>query len=76
MTTQLKAVIFDYVGALVNCRNYSMEASREKLYYALVSEGFEVTKDRFVETYTAAHEKYRKVRYEQFKEVTNAVWGC
>ena len=74
MTTQQKAVIFDYVGTLVNCRNYSMEASREKLYHALVNEGFKATKDRFVEAYSVAHEKYRKVRYEQLIEVTNAIW--
>ena len=24
-----KAVIFDYVGTLVNCKSYTMEASRE-----------------------------------------------
>jgi HAD superfamily hydrolase (TIGR01549 family) len=69
-----KAVIFDYVGTLVNCKNYSMEASREKLYKALVNEGFDVAEDRFLEAYTVAHEKYRKVRYEQLREVTNAVW--
>lgn len=74
MTTQQKAIIFDYVGTLVNCRNYSMEASRKKLYYALVNEGFEVAENKFVEAYSAAHEKYRKVRYQQLKEVTNAVW--
>jgi putative hydrolase of the HAD superfamily len=27
-----------------------------------------------MEAYKVAHEKYRKVRYEQFREVTNAVW--
>ena len=70
----LKAVIFDYVGTLVICRGYSMEASRLKLYRALVSEGFDVTEDRFVQAYIVAHEKYRKVRYEQLREVTNAVW--
>ena len=69
-----KAVIFDYVGTLVNCKNYTMEASREKLYNALVTEGFDVDKDKFLEAYTIAHEKYRKVRYEQLREVTNAVW--
>ncbi len=69
-----KAVIFDYVGTLVNCRSYNMEASREKLYRALVSEGFDVAEDRFVDAYILAHEKYRKVRYEQLREVTNAVW--
>ena len=69
-----KAVIFDYVGTLVNCRNYTMEASREKLHAALVNEGFDVDKDKFLEAYIFAHEKYRKVRYEQLREVTNAVW--
>jgi HAD superfamily hydrolase (TIGR01549 family) len=51
-----------------------MEASRKKLYCALVNEGFEIAENKFVEAYSAAHEKYRKVRYEQLKEVTNAVW--
>jgi putative hydrolase of the HAD superfamily len=69
-----KAVIFDYVGTLVNCKSYSMEASREKLYKALVKEGFDVAKDKFLKAYIVAHEKYRKVRYEQLREVTNAVW--
>jgi putative hydrolase of the HAD superfamily len=72
--TCTKAVIFDYVGTLVNCKSYTMEASRLKLYRALVSEGFEVSEDRFISAYTVAHEKYRKVRYEQLREVTNAVW--
>jgi putative hydrolase of the HAD superfamily len=69
-----KAVIFDYIGTLVNCKSYSMEASREKLYKALVNEGFDVAKENFLEAYIVAHEKYRKVRYEQLREVTNAVW--
>ncbi len=69
-----KAVIFDYVGTLVNCRNYTMEASREKLYTALVNEGFDVAKDQFLAAYIQAHEKYRIIRYEQLREVTNAVW--
>ncbi len=69
-----KAVIFDFVGTLVNCKNYSMDASREKLHNALVKEGFEVAKDKFLEAYISAHEKYRKVRYIELREVTNAVW--
>ena len=69
-----KAVIFDYVGTLVNCKSYTMEASRFKLYKALFKEGFDVTEDSFVQAYTVAHEKYRKVRYEQLREVTNAIW--
>jgi putative hydrolase of the HAD superfamily len=70
----VKAVIFDYVGTLVNCRNYTMEASREKLHAALVNEGFDVAKDKFLAAYIQAHEKYQIIRYEQLKEVTNAVW--
>ena len=70
----VKAVIFDYVGTLVNCKNYTMEASREKLHTELANEGFDVAKDQFLEAYILAHEKYRKVRYEQLREVTNAVW--
>jgi putative hydrolase of the HAD superfamily len=70
----IKAVIFDYVGTLVNCKSYTMEASRLKLYRALVSEGFEMPEDGFVSAYIVAHEKYRKVRYEELREVTNAVW--
>jgi hypothetical protein len=69
-----KAVIFDYIGTLVNCVNYSMEASEDNLYNALVAEGFQVSKERCLEEYNRAHQKYRKVRYEQFREVTNAVW--
>jgi HAD superfamily hydrolase (TIGR01549 family) len=69
-----KAVIFDYIGTLVNCRNYSMEASRLKLHKALVAEGFDIDKDKFLTAYDLAHEKYRKIRYEQLREVTNAIW--
>jgi HAD superfamily hydrolase (TIGR01509 family) len=69
-----KAVIFDYVGTLVNCRSYTMEASTEKLYRALVAEGFDVARNRFMQAYAEAHEKYRKVRYGELREVTNAVW--
>ena len=34
----------------------------------------DVTKNEFFAAYDLAHEKYRKIRYEQLKEVTNAVW--
>jgi len=69
-----KAVIFDYIGTLVNCRNYSMDASKLNLYNVLVAEGFNITENKFMAAYGLAHEKYRKVRYEQLKEVTNAIW--
>ncbi len=69
-----KAVIFDYIGTLVNCKGYTMDASKENLYSALVAEGFDVSKKSFLQAYDLAHEKYRVIRYEQLKEVTNAVW--
>ena len=69
-----KAVIFDYIGTLVNCRNYTMDDSKQKLHTALVAEGFDVAKDSFLKEYNLSHEKYRKVRYGQLREVTNAVW--
>ena len=70
----LKAVIFDYVGTLVNCKNYTMESSRLKLYRMLVKEGFDISEEEFMSAYINAHEKYRKVRYEELREVTNAIW--
>ncbi len=69
-----KAVIFDYIGTLVNCQGYSMDASKDTLYNAIVAEGFKCSKDQFLEEYSKAHLKYRKVRYEEYREVTNAVW--
>jgi len=69
-----KAIIFDYIGTLVNCKGYTMDASIENLYSTLVAEGFKVDKNKFCAAYNLAHEKYRVIRYEQLKEVTNAVW--
>ena len=69
-----RAVIFDFIGTLVYCKNYSMVDSEIKLYSALISQGFELEKEQFLEAYKEAHQKYRKIRYEQFREVTNAVW--
>jgi len=51
-----------------------MDASIENLYAALVREGYDVTKDLFLLAYADAHEKYRKIRYEELREVNNAVW--
>lgn len=70
----VKAVIFDYIGTLVNCGSYSMEASREKLFNAVLDAGFNVGRQDFLDAYIKAHEKYRIIRYKQLKEVTNAVW--
>jgi putative hydrolase of the HAD superfamily len=69
-----KAVIFDYIGTLVNCKGYSMTESENKLFSALVAEGYDITKSKFLDAYHIAHLKYRRVRYEEFKEVTNAIW--
>jgi HAD superfamily hydrolase (TIGR01549 family) len=69
-----RAIIFDYIGTLVNCRNYTMDASKQNLLKSLVAEGFDVDKEKFLTAYDVAHEKYRKVRYGQLREVTNAVW--
>ncbi|TFH23973.1 hypothetical protein E4G67_02500, partial [Candidatus Bathyarchaeota archaeon] len=69
-----KAVILDYIGTLVNVRNYTMNASKQKLYNALIDEGFDINKDMFLTAYDLSHEKFREVRYEQLREVTNAVW--
>ncbi len=70
----IKAVIFDYLGTLVNCRGYSMEDSENKLHSSLVDEGFKVSKDAFLAAYREAHQKYRKIRYHEYREVTNAIW--
>lgn len=71
-----KAVLTDYIGTLVNARYYSIDASRKKLHKALTEAGFETGMAEFLEAYKEAHEKYRVVRYEQLREVTNAVWVC
>jgi len=70
----IKAVIFDFIGTLTNVRNYSLEESTRKLYRAIVKAGFDVITKNFMDAYRKAHEKYRIIRYQQLKEVTNAVW--
>ncbi|MCL2642973.1 MAG: HAD family hydrolase [Candidatus Bathyarchaeota archaeon] len=70
----IKAVIFDYMGTIVNCVGYSMEVSKMKLYTSLINEGFKVVVEDFLDAYGRAHEKYRVVRYGELREVTNAVW--
>jgi putative hydrolase of the HAD superfamily len=71
-----KAVITDYIGTLVNASYYNMDDSQRTLHKALADAGFETGLEEFLEAYIQAHEKYRVVRYEQFREVTNAVWVC
>ena len=70
----VKAVIFDYIGTLLIVKVTVWMLQEHKLYTSLVAEGFKVEQDRFLEAYIRAHEKYRKVRYEQLREVTNAIW--
>jgi HAD superfamily hydrolase (TIGR01549 family) len=69
-----KAIIFDYIGTLVNCRGYNMADSENTLYTSLYNAGFQVGKKEFLDAYEVAHKKYRIVRYQQYREVTNAVW--
>lgn len=70
----IKAVIFDFIGTLTNVRNYSLEDSKMKLYRSIVEAGFDADAANFLEAYRKAHEKYRIIRYQHLKEVTNAVW--
>ncbi len=69
-----KAILFDYLGTLVEPRNYSLQDSKTKLHTALCEAGLVTEKGKFMEAYAKAHEKYRIVRYQQLREVTNAVW--
>jgi FMN phosphatase YigB (HAD superfamily) len=70
----IKAVLFDYIGTLVQPRSYNMERSKAKLHSALCEAGLSTDIDEFMDAYAAAHEKYRVVRYEKLREVTNAIW--
>lgn len=72
--SSIKAVIFDFIGTLVDVKGYSLETSKMKLYRAIVDAGFKVSLEDFLEAYSQAHEKYRVIRYQKLVEVTNAVW--
>ena len=69
-----KAVILDYIGTLVEPCDYSLEASRVKLHKFLCEAGLKCGFEEFLGAYMKAHEKYRVIRYEKLREVTNAVW--
>jgi HAD superfamily hydrolase (TIGR01509 family) len=69
-----RAIIFDYIGTLVNCKGYNMTESENNLFSALIAERFDIKKSKFLDAYHISHLKYRRVRYEEFKEVTNAIW--
>ncbi len=72
--SHIKAVIFDFIGTLTNVKNYTLEASKMRLYEAVADAGFNVDNESFLEAYSQAHEKYRVIRYQKLVEVTNAVW--
>ncbi|MDW8040393.1 MAG: HAD family hydrolase [Nitrososphaerota archaeon] len=72
--SKIKAVLFDFIGTLVNVKGYSLEVSKIKLYRAIVDAGFKVNQKDFLDAYAQAHEKYRVERYQKLVEVTNAVW--
>jgi putative hydrolase of the HAD superfamily len=67
-------VIFDFIGTLVEVKNYSLQASKMKLHRAILEAGFNISVDNFLQAYDKAHEKYRITRYDELIEVTNAVW--
>lgn len=69
-----KAIILDYIGTLVEPQNYSLKASKNKLHKALCEAGLTTNSEDFMNAYAQAHEKYRVIRYEKLREVTNAVW--
>ena len=74
--TRVKAVLTDFIGTLVNANYYNMDASQRTLHEALTDSGLKTGLPEFLEAYEQAHEKYRVVRYEQCREVTNSVWVC
>lgn len=69
-----KTIILDYIGTLVEPYNYNLESSRQILYTALCEAGLVTDVNKFMGAYKTAHEKYRRIRYQKLKEVTNAVW--
>ncbi|MEM3618197.1 MAG: HAD family hydrolase [Candidatus Bathyarchaeia archaeon] len=70
----IKAIMFDFIGTLVNVKGYDLETSKMKLYKSIVNAGFKVSREDFLEAYSQAHEKYRIIRYQKLVEVTNAIW--
>jgi len=70
----IQAILFDYIGTLVEPNNYSMHESQLKLHRALCQEGLATDVGEFIEAYCKAHERHRLVRYQKLKEVTNAIW--
>jgi putative hydrolase of the HAD superfamily len=71
---EIKAVVFDFIGTLAVVRGYSGEESVKKMHRSLVKDSFEVDYERFREVYGGVYRKYRLLRHEKLREVTNAVW--
>ena len=71
---RIEAVVFDFIGTLAVVQEYSYEGFVEKMYESLVDDHFEMDYERFREVYGGVHRKYRLLRYEKLREVTNAVW--
>ena len=68
------AFVLDYIGTLVEPRNYSMYRSMLKLHNALCQQGLVTNLEGFLEAYSESHERHRIIRYKEFREVTNAIW--
>jgi len=70
----VKALIFDFIGTLVKVVGYSREESLKRMYKSLVRDGLKADFKSFLEAYENAWQKYRSIRYQDFREITNAVW--
>lgn len=69
----IEAVIFDFMGTLAMVQEYSTKDPIEKMYESLVHDYSEIDYTHFREVYDTVHRKYMILRYENLKEVTNAV---
>lgn len=72
--TQVKAVIFDFIGTLTKLIGYSVEAAERKLFTSLVQDGYKVGVEDFLAAYTRAFQRNEEIRIKSLVEVTNAVW--
>ncbi|MCW3981796.1 MAG: HAD family hydrolase, partial [Candidatus Bathyarchaeota archaeon] len=70
----IKAVVFDFIGTIVDLDGYSVEKAEEKLYNSLAADGLCESEEKFLKAYRRAYEKYREIRYDQLVEVSNVVW--
>lgn len=70
----VRALIFDFIGTLVNVVGYSHDDSLGAMYRSLLRDGLRVDFESFRGAYEAAWKRYRLIRYQRLVEVTNAVW--